>query len=215
MPPRLSSADTPARKSFFANALDKVGKIGRKSTVAPDEQPACTTHEPIRRHLPVQAGTFDERRDANALSTLESESSTAVIEAGLWKYHRLLPPLEDSKRRQRFQTLLLLMLYYTCLYTPMRCSFFVLMRKGAGWRALDAIDIFIDACFWVDVALNMRTAYYDDEKDLVTEWRLIVKRYMRFWFWVEALATVPWDVITGIFEVSWRLLFASAPSPYP
>ena len=181
--------------------------LSRKSSAIPEDD-AEETEElevakaPVRRHLPVQAGSFADRRDADALTRLETESAAQVIEAGLWKYHRLLPPMEDSITRQRFHWLLTMMLYYTCLWMPMRTTFFAELRTGTAWRIIDSIDVGIDCCFWLDVALNMRTAYKDEGNDeLVTDWRKIVRRYMAFWFWIEALATVPWDLLSGIFQV--------------
>ena len=67
---------------------------------------------PQRRHLPAQAGSMKDRRDADALARLEAESVESVIEEGLWKHHRLLPPVEHSPRYQTFHALLRVLLYY-------------------------------------------------------------------------------------------------------
>jgi hypothetical protein len=152
---------------------------------------------PQRRHLPAQAGTFLDRRDADALSRLESESAESVIESGLWKYHKLLPPVEDSPRRRKFHRLLIYFLYYTCVWIPMRVTFFVYLRESTAWRVMDAVDFGIDACFILDVVMNFRTAYYNHEHELVTDWHDIGARYLAFWFWIEAFATIPWDLLAG------------------
>ena len=37
----------------------------------------------------------------------------------------------------------------------------------------------MDVCFWLDIAINFRTAYYAGEfgDELVSEWRKIARRY--------------------------------------
>ena len=175
---------------------------------------------PVRRHLPAQCGSMVDRRDADALLRLESESVEHVIEEGLWKNHRLMPPVEASCRRQQFHSVLIYLLYYTCVWTPVRISFLFnseidegrASTTRIGWRLLDYFDIVIDVCFALDVVLNFRTAYYNEHKELITDWKTIVKRYMAFWFWVETLATIPWDAVTTVFQVPAPTLGPAAPA---
>ena len=41
----------------------------------------------------------------------------------------------------------------------------------------------MDVCFWLDIAINFRTAYYAGEfgDELVSEWRKIARRYACSW----------------------------------
>ena len=130
--------------------------------------------------------------DAGSLSQLESESIESVIERGLWRYHRLLPPLVDSPWRSRFERLLKFFLYYTSFWLPMRVSFFQTNPplQGVGWELVDGIDFAIDALFWVDIAITCRTCYYDKvTKELVTDWRQIMRRYTAAAFADDALSS--------------------------
>ena len=153
-----------------------------------------------RRFLPVQAGSKADRSDADALSRLETESAEHVIEAGLWKYHRLIPPPQDSPRYYRFQLMLEYLLIYTSFWMPLRVAFFGHLHSP-GWVAVDVISYMIDVCFWSDILLTLRTAYYDHNSELVTDANAIVYRYLQFWFWVDTIATFPWDLATGIFDL--------------
>lgn len=157
---------------------------------------------PQRRHLPAQAGSMDDRRDASALSRLESESKEAVIEAGLWRYHRLIPPHEDSVRYSRFKKLLEYFLYYTSFWLPVRVAFFSSLHS-APWMIVDGISYAIDITFWVDIGLTFRTAFYE-QNELITDWKTIGSRYLEFWFWLDALANFPWDLVTGVYQARQR-----------
>lgn len=186
-----------ARKSVFVGVSKVFAEKGRPLAAA--ETRDFST--PQRRHLPAQAGTFNDRRDAEALARLESESAEHVIEQGLWRYHRLLPPVSDSERALLFQQVLDAMLYYNALWLPLRCTFFA-SRKGTGWgggghalawNVLDGLDVVIDLCFWLDIVVSSRTAYYDHTKELITDDHQILKRYFSGWFLLDLLPTIPWD----------------------
>ena len=171
--------------------------LGMKQNVAFEEE---RTRGPQRRHLPAQAGSFDDRRDAGALSRLETESAEHVIEEGLWKYHRLLPPSEDSPRMRRYESMLRIFLYYTSIWMPLRISFFGSLA-GPAWQVMDGIDIAIDVCFWVDIAMTLRKCYYH-KNELVFDWEQIVRRYLRFWFWVDVTANFPWELVFSAIGVN-------------
>lgn len=52
----------------------------------------------------------------------------------------------------------------------------------------------LDSCYWMDVFISFWTAYTDSGYKLVTDKRLIAKQYLKFWFWIDILATFPWCV---------------------
>jgi len=56
--------------------------------------------------------------------------------------------------------------------------------------------------FFCDLVLNFWTGYQGDmkqgqEKQLVTSKAMIAIHYLRGWFWIDFLSTVPWNVIAG------------------
>ena len=168
----------------------------RKSVYLRDQQRS------VRRHLPAQAGSMIDRRDAGALKNREAETGEEAIIAGLWKYHRLLPPIQNDPQRQRFHRMLILALYYSFIWIPMRITFFRDMpRDQPAWMAIDTVDVVIDVCFLIDVGLSFRTAFYDEDQNIITDWRVIVRQYLEFWFWIEAFSALQWDIIFGIIEL--------------
>lgn len=50
------------------------------------------------------------------------------------------------------------------------------------------------AFFSVDIVLNFNTGYIEKER-IISNRYSILKHYMQFWFWVDFIATVPWDIL--------------------
>ena len=58
-------------------------------------------------------------------------------------------------------------------------------------------DWIVDAFFLVDILVNFRTCYFDDRHVLITTGREIVQRYLRTWFIIDVLSTIPIDKLMG------------------
>jgi hypothetical protein len=57
-------------------------------------------------------------------------------------------------------------------------------------------SFFVTAMFAVDIILSFNTGYVDEETgQFISDRRMIAVRYMKFWFWVDILATIPFDAI--------------------
>ena len=59
-------------------------------------------------------------------------------------------------------------------------------------------DLIVDISFIIDIVLIFNTAYYesvDDTTVLVTNRKQIAKNYMRSWFWLDIVASLPIDLI--------------------
>eukprot|EP00405_Crypthecodinium_cohnii_P033893 CAMPEP_0206530510 /NCGR_PEP_ID=MMETSP0325_2-20121206/3220_1 /ASSEMBLY_ACC=CAM_ASM_000347 /TAXON_ID=2866 /ORGANISM="Crypthecodinium cohnii, Strain Seligo" /LENGTH=1136 /DNA_ID=CAMNT_0054026591 /DNA_START=88 /DNA_END=3499 /DNA_ORIENTATION=+ len=51
--------------------------------------------------------------------------------------------------------------------------------------------------FWItDMLLNFTTGYIDRDK-LIMRRRPSIRKYMRWWFWVDLVATIPYDILLG------------------
>lgn len=64
------------------------------------------------------------------------------------------------------------------------------------------VEILITILFGIDIILNFNTAYIDrDTEKLVVRRRAIAKQYLRGWFWVDILATIPFDsILQSLFD---------------
>ncbi len=66
----------------------------------------------------------------------------------------------------------------------------------APW-VIDPLNRAIDALFAVDIGLNFRTCYVDASARLVRDGHQIALHYLRTWFAVDLIATIPFDLIVG------------------
>ena len=54
------------------------------------------------------------------------------------------------------------------------------------------IDFVIDCCFIFDVLVSLNTGYYS-KGSLVMQRIAIIKNYLKFWFWVDLVASTPYS----------------------
>lgn len=70
------------------------------------------------------------------------------------------------------------------------------------------INYAVMACFFLDMIATFNTAYIDEETErLVFERRLIAIKYLKFWFWIDLISTIPFDTIVESIAGQSRLEF--------
>ncbi|KAG6953200.1 hypothetical protein JG688_00012988 [Phytophthora aleatoria] len=77
---------------------------------------------------------------------------------------------------------------YSIIVVPFRLGYDV--DAVGGWYVLEMI---IDGFFLVDILLNFRTAYFDDERKLIYDPCTLFWRYAKGWFLLDLISTVPID----------------------
>ena len=84
---------------------------------------------------------------------------------------------------------------YACISIPFRLAFNV--PSVQGWAILEAT---INIIFIIDILINFNTAFYK-KGNLVTSRKTIALNYLKFWFWLDLVASFPYDwmmlAITG------------------
>lgn len=60
-----------------------------------------------------------------------------------------------------------------------------------GGRGLAVVEALVDVVFWADIAVNFRTAFYNDHHRIVSERRAIALRYARGWLAVDLASSLP------------------------
>jgi hypothetical protein len=73
---------------------------------------------------------------------------------------------------------------------PVKFSFYA-DEDNPNW---DIFDIVVDCIFFLDMILTFFTAYWDDER-LVVSMRGIAINYIKFWFWVDVISILPFEQI--------------------
>jgi hypothetical protein len=60
------------------------------------------------------------------------------------------------------------------------------------------VDLVVDSLFAIDVGINCCLAYFEEEyNELITDHRLIIKRYARTWMTVDVVACIPLHIIVS------------------
>ena len=112
-------------------------------------------------------------RSAEAAAERNAE---AEIARNLWRNHRIFPP--ESRWRDYWDAVLLLLVIYNCLYIPLELGF--RLSTPGEWGASRIVNLCFDFLFLVDVLLNFRTSYFEDE-EIVTDQKKIALRYLKSW----------------------------------
>jgi len=108
-----------------------------------------------------------------------------------WKKSLIAP---NGPRKARWDWFVLLLVFYTSISVPFQLSFYAFTNPENN-MAFFVLDILIDLCFIVDVGVSWRTSYYDREGVLVTDYVLVRKQYLKFWFWIDIFASFPFQYV--------------------
>lgn len=88
-----------------------------------------------------------------------------------------------------------------CLYTAIT----LVLRLGfaiESSQAATSMDIILECSFLLDIGINFRTGFMDSHHDVVAEPHAIAQRYLRSWLLVDALASVPVELLRVCFGVA-------------
>jgi len=83
-----------------------------------------------------------------------------------------------------------LLLVYIATGVPFSLAF----SSEIDIEAFSHVDTFVDVIFAVDIILNFQTSYISHVGTEVFSWRKVAKKYLRTWFMVDLLSTVPYHM---------------------
>ena len=100
----------------------------------------------------------------------------------------------NSRYKLRWDMYVMLMMILAAIFTPWQLAF--INEDTLGWIILNAI---IDGSFFFDIIFTFFTAYFDEVKlVLIYDKKVIAKKYLKFWFWLDLLSIIPFDQILSI-----------------
>lgn len=94
--------------------------------------------------------------------------------------------------------LVMIMLIYTCFELPFTIAFNIHLNfSNSDVLPFAIIAISFDILLLFDVILNFRTAYFDkyDDLRLVTNAKSIAKKYIKGWFFIDFLTSIPLEFV--------------------
>jgi potassium voltage-gated channel Eag-related subfamily H protein 2 len=97
--------------------------------------------------------------------------------------------------------LILLLVIYTAIFTPYVAAF--LLRESQGQEQkrshfsspLEFVDLLVDIMFIVDIIINFRTTFVNDNDEVVSHPGKIAVHYFKGWFVIDLIAAVPFDLL--------------------
>lgn len=99
----------------------------------------------------------------------------------------------ESIPRMAWDILLLVLIIYQALTVPYFICF-----NDSYTKALSALDMVMSFIFFFDILICFNTGFYS-KGSLVMKRRPIAFEYLKLWFWIDAIATFPYNwVIEGI-----------------
>jgi len=103
-----------------------------------------------------------------------------------------------GKKRLIWDCLTCMALLLEVWLIPFELVFVASHTNEDPWRIL---SLCITGCFAVDIFLNFNTGYIYRDKLVMTR-RRIASWYWKSWFWIDLMATIPWDVIFSSVQVN-------------
>ena len=96
----------------------------------------------------------------------------------------------NNEYKSNWDTLITLVLIFTCMITPYRIAF--IDEDSNFWVGL---NFSIDGLFLIDMILCFLNAYYTDEFELIEDRVEIARNYLTGWFLIDFLAIFPFEKV--------------------
>ena len=100
----------------------------------------------------------------------------------------------DNKISAIWNVMLAVLLLYTAIIMPYRMAF-IEPVWGDTWFF---IELSVDALFMIDVIVNLLSAFYDSEHELVIDREIIFMTYLKSWMLFDIVACIPINLIESL-----------------
>lgn len=101
----------------------------------------------------------------------------------------------NSKFRRSWDIIIIIFVIFNVVVLPMDIG--LDMDSQNSFRTY--LDYFIDICFAIDIILNFFTGYINFNNKLVMDQKMIIQKYLSLWFWIDILATFPFELLLLFF----------------
>jgi hypothetical protein len=94
--------------------------------------------------------------------------------------------MPDNKFKILWNIIIIFLLLYTATFVPYRVAF---IDSDDKW--LTVLDTFTDCLFGFDILVNLLSALEREDRSIETNFKVIARSYLSFWFWLDILAVMP------------------------
>ncbi|XP_069761337.1 potassium voltage-gated channel subfamily H member 6a [Narcine bancroftii] len=98
--------------------------------------------------------------------------------------------------------LILLLVIYTAIFTPYSAAFLLNDQEeekrwecGYSCNPLAIVDLIVDIMFIIDIIINFRTTYVNENDEVVSHPAKIAIHYFKGWFLIDIVAAIPFDLL--------------------
>lgn len=109
-------------------------------------------------------------------------------------------PIGIIHPRGRLKAIWSVILVVLLLYTAAATPFIIAFIDSNESTAIFTIETLVSCLFFVDFTVNLVSAYYDKNNDLVTNRCKIIMNYAKAWMIIDILSWFPFDIIQGEFS---------------
>ncbi|XP_026171102.1 potassium voltage-gated channel subfamily H member 6 [Mastacembelus armatus] len=148
------------------------------------------------RHQELGQNSTSSRKVLSLESDVLPEYKLQVPETTWWIL------LHYSPFKAFWDWIILLLVLYTAVFTPYSAAFLLDEHRGLRQRScgytcspLNVVDLMVDVLFIVDIGINLRTTYVDQNDEVVTQPSQIAKHYIKGWFPIDLFAAMPFDLL--------------------
>lgn len=111
----------------------------------------------------------------------------------------------EDPRRIRWDLLIMLLATINCFQVPYNVAFPNEIDESVYSTVLDAL---INLFFILDIFINFCTTYTDTEtQDEITNFKLIAKHYVKGRFWIDLIASIPFDYFIYLYPMGDTFFF--------
>lgn len=145
-------------------------------------------------------GRWDRLDEGDGGEEMDQETAEKHLFGSIAKRHDpmsvpvpwgLVHPLSTFMRRWDMLTMWLLL--YTAIWTPFEVAFVEEKRLSAMYF----VNMVINLAFFTDMILNFNLMYFDEKLlKMISDRKLIAKRYLRGFFIIDFISILPYDDIT-------------------
>tara|TARA_B110000285_G_scaffold200406_1_gene234281 strand:- start:1787 stop:2116 length:330 start_codon:yes stop_codon:yes gene_type:complete len=105
-------------------------------------------------------------------------------------YKRIIIPA-DSQWKSLFDALVLIFVAINCIWNVLLFAFDI-DETTKAYYVVKALNLFIEAIFWIDFFMTFLQAYKDQEtQEVITDLKLIAYNYFVGWFWIDIVSLFP------------------------
>ncbi|XP_067869029.1 potassium voltage-gated channel subfamily H member 6a [Heterodontus francisci] len=98
--------------------------------------------------------------------------------------------------------LILLLVIHTAIFTPYSAAFLLndqeeekRLECGYSCNPLAVVDLIVDIMFIIDIIINFRTTYVNENDEVVSHPAKIAIHYFKGWFLIDIVAAIPFDLL--------------------